>query len=141
MGSSAMEERRVSAASWRRFVAWTLLWWPGVVGSAAGLFWVGRLSFHAASRVGLYGVSVWLNGWLLALLSPSLPWQQRFHDCIALWGLSYGLTNLVWEVPWIFFSRGPLLDDLATPALLAAGGERMREEGLLGMFRWMLASF
>ena len=99
-------ERSISPAARRKFLLWTLAWWGGV-GVCALLFYLGALDFVASAKISLYGISIWLNGWLLALVAPGAEGRSKlslYHDCLVIWMLSYAMTNVLWEIPWVIFS-------------------------------------
>ncbi|MGB1581912.1 MAG: hypothetical protein ACPHER_10460 [Nevskiales bacterium] len=134
-------ERALSPAAAKTFFIWTALWWS-LAGACAMAFYFGALDFRDSSRISLYGISIWLNGWLLAFLvnrGAQRSSNELYHDCLAIWMLSYAFTNLVWEIPWIIFS--PILFvDMSSLDDLLAHTEYMRES-LLHMYWWSLGSF
>jgi hypothetical protein len=134
-------ERSISPTSKKLFLLWTLFWWGGV-GVLAVLFYVGAVDFLTSARVSLYGVSIWLNGWLLALLTQKNESRSKFdvyHDCLVVWMLCYAITNIVWEIPWVIFS--PIVfQDIHTIEDVVSYTAYMRES-ILHMYWWMLASF
>lgn len=133
--------RALSKPARNIFLAWTAFWWGGV-GVCALLFYVGAIDFVYSTKLGLYGISIWLNGWLLALFKRkgALPsTEDLYHDCLVIWMISYAMTNLLWEIPWVIFS--PLVfENLHTLNDVVAYTEYMRES-ILHMYWWMLASF
>jgi hypothetical protein len=108
----------------------------------AGLFFVGYLDFELSTKISLYGVSIWLNGWVLAWVKgwrDKLPRLQVFHDCLSLWLISYAMTNLLWEVPWVIFSS-TLFQNLDTLEAVNAQSKWARSS-VWNMWWWVLASF
>jgi len=140
MGAPA-EERLVSAPTWRAFGVWTAVFW-GATGVFATLFYLGALDFTTSTKASLYGISIWLNGWIIPLLLPKArqrPRMQVFHECLVLWMVSYVMTNLLWEIPWVIFSPF-IFHDLQTVNDIAAQTPWIREN-VLHMYWWDLASF
>jgi len=134
-------ERKISALSLRTFIIWTSLWWGGV-GVMAALFFVGVLDFTSSTKLSLYGISIWLNGWLLALWKNGHADGDKlsvYHDCLVIWMLSYAVTNIMWEIPWVIFSPF-VFDNLHTLDDVVAQTGYMRES-ILHMYWWVLASF
>ena len=133
--------RTLSPTARRYFVAWTAFFWGGV-GVCGALFFAGVLEFTTSSKISLYGISIWLNGWLLAYLAnrrESRSKHELYHDCLVIWMVSYTMTNVLWEIPWVLFS--PILFvDLHTLEDIVANTAYMRES-LLHMYWWVLASF
>lgn len=96
-------------------------WWEGV-GVCAVLFYVGALDFVASTKICLYGISIWLNGWLLVFFSRGRETRSKmnlYHDCLVVWMLSYAMTNLLWEIPWVIFSPFVFTDFENLPGGLA----------------------
>ena len=132
-------ERMLSPKAKNLFIAWTSFWWGGVVLFAA-LFFIGTLSFTASTKFSLYGISVWLNGCLLGLIGQNNRSKlQVYHDCMVIWMLTYLITNLTWEIPWVLSSRS-IFHDLHTLEDLVAQTGYMREH-VLHMYYWVMASF
>jgi hypothetical protein len=112
------------------------------VGVCAALFFLGVLDFTTSAKISLYGISVWLNGWLLALLARRSQPRAKldlYHDGLVLWLLSYAMTNVLWEIPWVlaspFVFQGLVgLDDVVAQAEFA-------RSSLGHMYWWVLASF
>lgn len=133
--------RSISPTAGRMFLYWTLFWWA-CAGICAAAFYLGALDFRDSARLSLYGISIWLNGWLIGLFADRGAGRTRmdlYHDCLAIWMLSYAFTNIVWEIPWIIFS--PILFvDMSTIDDLLAQTEYMRES-VLHMYWWTLGSF
>ena len=99
-------ERVVSRATMRVFLTWTAVFWGGV-GVCALLFYVGVLDFTTSTKTALYGISIWLNAWVLVFFIPAnkgRPKLDLYHDALVVWFISYALTNLLWEIPWVSFS-------------------------------------
>lgn len=125
----------------KRFLIWTVFWWSGV-GVLAVLFFIGKIDFLLSTKTSLYGISIWLNGWLIACFHNdpnSRSKYQLYHDCLVLWMLSYLITNLTWEIPWVIFSPFIFID-IHTIEDVVAHTEYMREN-ILHMYWWILASF
>ena len=134
-------ERTTSATTVKIFGLWTAFWWASV-GVLGALFFVGALSFTASSKIALYGISIWLNGWVLPLLAPGArerPRLELFHECLSLWMVSYFMTNLLWEIPWVLCSPF-VFENLHTLDDVVAHTAWMRES-VLHMYWWVLASF
>ena len=134
-------ERTVSASTWRVFGIWSAVFW-GASGVFAALFYTGVLDFTTSTKASLYGISIWLNGWMIPLLMPgakSRPKMTLLHECLALWMVSYLMTNLLWEIPWVVFSPF-VFDNLHTLDDVVANTEWMRES-VSHMYWWVLASF
>jgi hypothetical protein len=134
-------ERAISPKARKLFLLWTAIWWGGV-GGCAFLFYFGVLDFISSTKISLYGISIWLNGWLLALFTQRSDGRSRmdlYHDCLVIWVLSYAMTNALWEIPWVIFSPF-IFTDLNTIDDVLAHTEYMRES-FLHMYWWMLASF
>jgi len=139
MGKAA--ERAVSRATMRVFLAWTALFWGGV-GVCALLFYVGVVDFTTSTKTALYGISIWLNAWVLVFFIPSnrsRPRLELFHDALVVWFISYALTNLLWEIPWVTFSPF-VFENMHTLDDIVAKTDYMRESPL-HMYYWVLASF
>ena len=93
-------ERTLCVTAKNRFLLWTAFWWGGV-GLCGFLFFLGVLDFPLSTKLSLYGVSIWLNAWLLGMLNPrqhNRSTLQVYHDCLVLWMLSYAFTNVAWEI-------------------------------------------
>ncbi len=134
-------ERSISQTAKKQFLLWTLFWWGGV-GVLAVLFHTGVVDFLTSARVSLYGVSIWLNGWLLAWMAQKNESRSRldvYHDCLVVWMLCYAITNLMWEIPWVIFSPF-VFENLNHIDDVVAYTDYMRES-VLHMYWWMLASF
>ena len=133
--------RQLSAPAGRRFLIWTAAWW-GLAGLCAAAFYLGALDFRDSSRISLYGISIWLNAWLIGFFAQADQARSRhdiYHDALVIWMLSYAMTNLVWEIPWVIFS--PLLFvDFSSLDDLLAKVDYMRDS-VLHMYWWSLGSF
>jgi hypothetical protein len=133
--------RTTSAPAFKHFIIWTAFFWGGV-GVLAGLFFIGVLDFPMSTKIALYGISIWLNGWLLGLFKPNNDKRSQmdiYHDCLVIWMLSYAMTNLLWEIPWVIFSPF-VFENLNTLDDVIAQTGYMRES-ILNMYWWVLASF
>jgi hypothetical protein len=133
--------RVVSRATMRVFLAWTALFWGGV-GVCALLFYVGVLDFTTSTKTALYGISIWLNAWVLVFLIPAnkgRPKLALYHEALVVWFISYALTNLLWEIPWVSFSPF-VFENMNTLDDIVAKTDYMRESPL-NMWYWVLASF
>jgi len=134
-------ERSMTQSAQKLFLLWTLCWWGGV-GVCAILFYAGVLDFLLSAKISLYGVSIWLNGWLVAFVVQKIESRSKmslYHDCLVVWMLSYVITNLAWEIPWVIFSPF-VFHDIHNIDDVVAHTEYMREN-VLHMYWWMLASF
>lgn len=134
--------RRIVSRSTVRFfsIATVVVW--GAVGACAVLFYVGVLDFVTSAKAGLYGISLWLNAWILVFALPENRGRSRldlYHDALVVWLLSYALTNLLWEIPWVIFSPF-VFENLHTLDDVVAYTPFMRESPL-HMYWWVLASF
>ncbi|CAA0125071.1 Uncharacterised protein [BD1-7 clade bacterium] len=131
--------RHLSLPARNHFLIWTALWWGGV-GVCAFLFFIGQLDFPTSTKISLYGISVWLNGWLLGLIGKQhRSKMDMYHDCLVLWMMSYAITNIMWEIPWVIFSPF-VFENMHTLDDVVAHTGYMRES-LLNMYWWILASF
>mmetsp|Transcript_2408 Transcript_2408/g.3776 ORF Transcript_2408/g.3776 Transcript_2408/m.3776 type:complete len:263 (-) Transcript_2408:278-1066(-) len=134
-------KREVLSSTWLVFILWTTVWWGGVV-ALAGLFFVGMIDFPTSTKTGLYGVSIWLNGWIIPLLMSHGSGRSRldvWHECLVVWLISYMMTNALWEIPWLILSPF-VFKDLHTLDDVLAQTDWMRES-LVNMYWWVLASF
>lgn len=134
-------ERTISTFNLNIFWLWTAFWW-GSVGLFALLFHLGVIDFITSTKLPLYGISIWLNGCMLPLLlnnDKSRSKLSLYHDCLVIWMLSYALTNLLWEIPWVLFSPF-VFENLHTIDDVVAHTDYMRES-IFHMYWWMLASF
>ncbi len=135
------EERRVAAPTWQAFGLWTAIFW-GATGVFATLFYLGMLDSTTSIKASLYGISIWLNGWIIPLVLPGARRRPRtavFHESLVLWMVSYLMTNLLWEIPWVMFSPF-VFHDLHTLNDVVAYTPWMRES-VVHMYWWDLASF
>jgi hypothetical protein len=133
--------RVVSASTWKVFGIWTAIFW-GATAVLGGLFFLGVLDFTTSTKLSLYGISIWLNGCMIPLLMPSRklrPKIEVLHECLVLWLVSYTMTNLLWEIPWVLLSPF-IFDNLHTLDDLVAHTDWMRES-IFNMYWWVLASF
>ena len=134
--------RTVTSSVFNAFVLWTILGW-GIVGVAGALFFLGYLDFENSGRIGLYSVSIWLNGWMIAWFMGKRDTKEQrlavYHDCVVVWAICYAMTNLLWEVPWVLFSPA-VFKDLNTLEDLTALTPWMRES-LGNMYFWVLSAF
>mmetsp|Transcript_20719 Transcript_20719/g.25120 ORF Transcript_20719/g.25120 Transcript_20719/m.25120 type:complete len:274 (+) Transcript_20719:1646-2467(+) len=134
-------ERSLSSTSQRRFLWWTVFWW-GLVGLWGILFYAGTIDFTFSAKISLYGVSVWMNGWMLALIGHKDEKRSRIgilHECLCFWMITYCMTNLLWEMPWVLTSRF-VFNDLSTLDDVVAKTEYMRANPL-HMWWWIVGSF
>lgn len=139
--NTQVSSRAITAISLRRFLIWTACWWGGV-GVCAILFFVGVLDFTTSTKASLYGISIWLNAWLLGMLAHKNDQRSRsqlYHDCLVIWMLSYAVTNIMWEIPWVLFSPF-VFENLHTLDDVVAHTDYMRSN-ILNMYWWILASF
>jgi len=133
--------RTLSRTAAKLFAIWTIAWWGGV-GVCAALFFVGALDFTSSAKLSLYGISIWLNGWLLAYVAQRHERRSKlelYHDCVVLWMLSYAMTNVLWEIPWVLLSPF-VFTDLHTLHDVVAQTDHMRAS-IANMYWWVLASF
>ena len=133
--------RALSTSTRNGFLVWTGLWW-GLAGICAAAFFVGALDFRDSARISLYGISIWLNAWLLVWYFRHRHYASRmdlYHDCLVIWMLCYAFTNVVWEIPWILFSPIVFVG-LGSIEDVLAHVDYMREN-VLHMYWWTLGSF
>lgn len=131
----------VSSGAMRFFILWTAFFW-GLAGLCAVLFFLGHLDFEQSTKASLYGISIWLNGWVVVYFISQNRSADRlalYHECLVIWMLSYAITNVVWEIPWVIFSPF-VFEGLNTLDDLNAQTGFMRES-ILHMYYWSLASF
>lgn len=136
-----VETRTLSSVSLKRFLIWTGFWWSLVVLWAV-LFYTSYINFTFSAKASLYGISVWLNGWLLALYKTESDLRTRFevlHDCLVLWMISYVITNVAWELPWLIFSHS-VFTNLETLDDVINQSSYMRESPL-NLWFWVIGSF
>lgn len=108
----------------------------------AALFFLGILDFATSAKASLYGISIWLNGWLLAFLAHRFERREKLdlvHDCLVIWMLSYAMTNVLWEIPWVLLSPF-VFEGLSTLDDVVAHTGYMRSS-IFHMYWWVLASF
>eukprot|EP00040_Diaphanoeca_grandis_P007821 m.42455 g.42455 ORF g.42455 m.42455 type:complete len:279 (+) comp19109_c0_seq1:114-950(+) len=133
--------RKVSRSTCIAFSVWTLLFW-GASGVFAAMFYVGKLDFLTSTKTSLYCISVWLNGCLIPLVLPrnkNRPRLEVYHECLALWLISYGMTNVLWEIPWLLTSPF-IFHDIHTLDDVLNHTSWMRED-VSHMYLWSVASF
>ena len=133
--------RSLSSPARNLFLAWTAFWW-GLAGVCAAAFFVGAVDFLLSCKLSLYGISIWLNGWLLALWAGNSVRKTKmdlYHDMLVIWMLSYAMTNVVWEIPWVIFSP-VVFAGMSSIGDLLSQVEFMRES-VLHMYLWSLGSF
>ncbi len=134
-------ERSLSDSARKVFLIWTTAWWGGV-GVCAVLFFIGTLDFVTSAKISLYGISIWLNGWLLAFVAKGHESRTKlnvYHDCLVIWMLSYTMTNMLWEIPWVLLSPFIFVDLNTLDALVAQTG--YMRESVFNMYYWMISSF
>ena len=123
---------------------WTIFFWGGTLIWAI-LFFTGVLSFLVSTKISLYGISIWLNGWIVIYYTTrkekgdNRSVYDLYHDCLVIWLLSYVMTNLLWEIPWLLCSPF-VFDNLHTTADVVAKTDYMRDS-IFHMYWWVLASF
>lgn len=140
-GEGGAVPRALSASARRAFVMWTVVFWGGV-GVLGGLFFVGVLDFATSSKVALYGISIWLNGWLLAYWIGQREGRSKldlYHDCLVIWMVSYLMTNVLWEIPWVLSSPFIFTDLNSLDDIVAHTG--YMRSSIFNMYWWMMASF
>lgn len=96
----------------------------------------------SSTKLSLYGISIWLNAWLLAMIMGNKAGRNKlsiYHDCLLVWMISYAVTNTLWEIPWVIFSPF-VFQNLNTLEDVVAYKPYMRES-VLNMYWWVLASF
>jgi hypothetical protein len=130
------------------FILWTALFWGGV-GVLGVLFYLSVLDFVTSAKTALYFISVWLNGWLIPLVlsrisrnpdgSGSAKWFEVWHECLVLWQVSYAITNIFWEIPWVLASPF-VFEGLTTLDDVVAKSDWMRESPV-NMWFWALSAF
>lgn len=134
--------RSISPLAWKVFIVWTVFFWIVWVPLWACLFFIGILDFPQSTKGSLYGVSVWLNGCFFAFITgrkQSLSKLDTYHDCLALWSITYCMTNLLWELPWVLVSRS-VFQNLNTLEDVVNQSNYMRSS-IFNMWYWVLASF
>ncbi len=134
-------ERAISPVARKQFLVWTGFWWGGV-GVMGALFFLGYIDFINSARISLYGVSIWLNGWLLGLMAQKNDSRSKldvYHDCLVMWMLCYAMTNVIWEIPWVIFS--PFVFEGIHTIEDAVSYTGFMRESVTHMWWWMLGSF
>ena len=138
------DERLLSNKAWYQFLCWTALFWGGTVIWAI-LFFTGVLSFLVSTKISLYGISIWLNGWIVIYYTTKKEKDDNrsmydlYHDCLVVWLLSYMMTNVLWEIPWLLCSPF-VFDNIDTTTDLVDKTDYMRES-IFHMYYWVLSSF
>ena len=139
--SHCVTPRKLSTAASKQFMIWTAVWW-GLAGVCGAAFYLGALDFRDSSRISLYGISIWLNAWLIGFFTHGNQARTRldiYHDALVIWMLSYAMTNVVWEIPWVVLS--PILfTDFTSLDDLLAKVDYMRDS-VLHMYWWSIGSF
>lgn len=133
--------RSLTKKAQNTFLIWTALWWGGV-GVLALMFFFGAIDFVMSCRLALYGISIWLNAWILTWYLQKSDGQSKFdlyHDMLVVWMLSYAFTNLAWEIPWVIFSPF-IFNDIQTLEDVVAHTPFMRES-IFNMYWWAIGSF
>ena len=123
------------------FKVWTLAWIALTV-TAMVLFYVGVLDFVNSSRASMYLISIWLNGWIVVWFLRRYAGQEKmdfYHDLLVVWMLSYAITNIQWEIPWVIFSPF-VFENIVTLDDLVAQTDYMREAPW-HLYYWILATF
>ncbi len=134
-------ERSFSLPARKTFVLWTQIWIALTVANMV-LFYVGKIDFINSARVSMYLISIWLNGWILVWFLRRYAGQSKedlWHDLMVVWMLSYAITNIQWEIPWVIFSRF-VFENINTLEDLVAQTDYMRESPL-HLYYWILATF
>ena len=93
--------RALSASARKVFVGWMVFFWGGV-GVLGAFFFVGLLDFPTSTKLALYGISIWLNGWPLAFWMGKRDGRSKldlYHDCLVVWMVSYEMPPVLWELP------------------------------------------
>jgi hypothetical protein len=81
--------RQMSSSAFSVFLAWTALGW-GIVGVCFVGVFLGHMGFELSTKVGLYSVAVWLNGWITSHVRHGQLRHQAVTD--------HGRGNLVYTV-------------------------------------------
>jgi hypothetical protein len=134
-------ERSLSQPAKKTFVIWTQIWIALTV-TVMVLFYTGVLDFVMSSRLSMYLISIWLNGWILVWFRRRYAGQQKmdlYHDLLVVWMLSYAITNIQWEIPWVIFSPF-VFENLHTLDDLVAQTGYMRETPW-HLYYWILGTF
>jgi len=133
--------RELSASSFKFFLIWTGFFWGGV-GVLGAFFFFGQLDFPTSTKLALYGISIWLNGWLLVFWRGQRQGRSKFdlyHDCLLIWMVSYAMTNVLWEIPWLILSP-VVFTDLESLDDIIAHTDFMRAN-IFHMYWWVIAAF
>ncbi|MEM1141514.1 MAG: hypothetical protein AAGI88_02930 [Pseudomonadota bacterium] len=133
--------RAFSQPAKRIFKIWTSLWIITTL-AVMTMFYTGVLDFVSSSRASMYAISIWLNGWILVWFFQRHAGQERmdfWHDLLVVWMLSYLITNIQWEIPWLLFSTFVFVD-INTLDDLVAQTDYMRESPL-HLYYWILGTF
>ena len=134
-------ERSFSQPARKVYTIWTLLWIASTV-TFMVLFYNGVLDFVNSSRASMYLISVWLNAWILVWFFRRHAGQEKmdlWHDLLVAWMVSYAITNIQWEIPWVIFS--PIVfENLHTLDDLVAMTDYMRETPW-HLYYWVLSTF
>lgn len=133
--------RTFSEPAKRIFLRWTALWIVTTL-AVMVMFYTGVVDFVWSARGSMYAISVWLNGWILVWFFRRHAGQDRmdfWHDLLVVWMLSYMITNVQWEIPWLLFSQFVFVDINTLDDLLAQT-DYMRESPL-HLYYWVLGTF
>lgn len=106
------------------------------------MFYNEVLDFVNSSRASMYLISIWLNGWILVWFKRRYAGQTKtdfYHDLLVVWMLSYLITNIQWEIPWMLFSPF-VFKNLHTLDDLIAQTDYMREAPW-HLYYWVLSTF
>lgn len=134
-------ERSLSLPAKKIFKTWTTAWVVGTV-SVMLLFYFGAMEFVMSGRLSMYLISVWLNAWILVWLLrryAGQPKEDFWHDLMVVWMVSYAITNIQWEIPWVILSRFIFVDLHTLDDLVAQTGY-MRETPW-HLYYWIMATF
>lgn len=134
-------ERSLSLSAKSTFKAWTQIW-IALTLTVMGLFYVGVLDFVMSSRLSMYLISIWLNGWILVWFLRRFAGQNKmdfYHDLLVIWMVSYAITNIQWEIPWVIFSPF-VFENINTLDDLIAQTDYMRAAPW-NLYYWVLATF
>jgi hypothetical protein len=82
----------LSASARNAFLIWTAVFWGGV-GVLGGLLFVGLLDFPTSTKLALYGISIWLNGWLLALWTGQREGRSKLDVTTTAWWSGWSRTR------------------------------------------------
>ncbi|QFU75786.1 hypothetical protein EY643_09010 [Halioglobus maricola] len=134
-------QRALSQPAKSAFKTWTLTWIASTL-AVMVLFYVGVLDFVNSSRASMYLISVWLNGWIVVWFLRRYSGQQKedlYHDLLVVWMVSYAITNIQWEIPWVIFSPF-VFENIVTLEDLVAQTDYMREKPW-HLYYWVLSTF